>query len=88
MISRTSDNQSWPDGVAIELDNMTPEFIAAEIKAREDARAILNTLAETGEFFVDKAEFDAGVLPMFRAAMHCDNEVEALSAAGVWFAEY
>jgi hypothetical protein len=24
MISRTSDNQSWPDGVAIELEEVTP----------------------------------------------------------------
>jgi hypothetical protein len=26
MISRTSDNQSWPDGVAIELEEVTPEI--------------------------------------------------------------
>jgi hypothetical protein len=27
MISRTSDNQSWPDGVAIELEEVTEENI-------------------------------------------------------------
>jgi hypothetical protein len=40
MISRTSDNQSWPDGVAIELEEVTDVYLDGGKKMRRSKRLI------------------------------------------------
>jgi hypothetical protein len=70
---------------------MTQQTITAEIEAREQASGILNRLAEgdgADGGVCSKEFFDEAVLPLFRAAMHVDNHIESLSAAGCWYEEF
>ncbi len=69
----------------------TQEQIAVEVKARQDASTILNQLAEgdgSDGYLCSSEMLDNIVRPLFRAAMHCDNEITALTEAGCWFEEY
>jgi hypothetical protein len=48
MISRTSDNQSWPDGVAIELEEVTQETEQKPMTAAEATRILTDEAERLG----------------------------------------